>query len=256
MSIARVTEARPTASSRPLADHKFLRLSATLLGAGFVFFAGVGQLHPGVQDSNSHPAVFSEYAASASWTAVHLGQFIGLAVIIAGLLVLLNALRVDAGTAGLVARLGMVSATVSLALSAVLQAVDGVTLKRTVDVWVNAPGTEKAARFASAEAIRWVEEGVRSYQTYMLGLTFVLLAVLVIWTARIPRAIGYLMGFAGLAYLVQGWVLGSEGFSANFKLTQYIGYAFFLAGVVWLLVIAWWTSGSGTSRPEAQERLP
>jgi hypothetical protein len=43
--------------------------------------------------------VFAEYAASASWTAVHLGQFGGMAVIIAGLLVLYFALDVRAGGA-------------------------------------------------------------------------------------------------------------------------------------------------------------
>jgi hypothetical protein len=56
-----------------------------------------------------------------------------------------------------VARLGAVSAAVALALYGVLQAVDGVALKQVVDAWVRAPEAEKAARFASAETIRWLE---------------------------------------------------------------------------------------------------
>jgi hypothetical protein len=56
-----------------------------------------------------------------------------------------------------VARLGAVSAAVALGLYGVLQAVDGVALKQVVDAWVRAPEAEKAARFASAETIRWLE---------------------------------------------------------------------------------------------------
>ena len=159
--------------------------------------------------------VFAKYAGSASWTAVHLGQFAGMAVIIAGLLVLYFALDVRAGGAAWVARLGAVCAAVALGLYGVLQAVDGVALKQAVDAWVSAPEAEKAARFASAETIRWLEWGTRSYQSFMFGLTLILLGSAVAVTARLPRAIGYLMGLSGLAYIVQGWVLGSEGFSGN-----------------------------------------
>ena len=80
---------------------------------------------------------------------------------------------------------------------------DGVALKQAVDAWASAPDAEKTARFASAEAIRWLEWGVRSYQSFMLGLTFVLFATVIVWTAGTARAIGYLMGLSGLAYIVQ-----------------------------------------------------
>jgi len=52
--------------------------------------------------------------------------------------------------------------------------VDGVALKQAVDAWASAPEVEKSVRFASAEAIRWLEWGVRSYQSFMLGVTFLL----------------------------------------------------------------------------------
>ena len=88
-------------------DRKTLRLSAVLLVVGFIFYVLVGLLHPD-GPANDHPVVFAEYAGSASWTAVHLGQFAGMAVIIAGLLVLYFALDVRAGGAAWVARLGAV----------------------------------------------------------------------------------------------------------------------------------------------------
>jgi hypothetical protein len=108
---------------------KTLRLSAVLLGVGFVFYVLVGLLHPG-GPANNHIVVFGEYASSASWTAVHLGQFAGMGVIIAGLLTLYFALDLRDGGAAWVARLGAVSAVVALGLYGVLQAVDGVALKQ------------------------------------------------------------------------------------------------------------------------------
>jgi hypothetical protein len=224
-------------------DGKTLRLSAVLLVVGFVLYVLVGFLHPD-GPANNHRAVFAEYAGSASWTAVHVGQFAGMAVIIAGLLVLYFALDVGAGGAAWAARLGAVSAAVALGLYGVLQAVDGVALKQAVDAWVGAPEAEKAARFASAETIRWVEWGVRSYQSFMFGLALILLGSAVALTARLPRALGYLMGLSGLAYIVQGWVLGSEGFSATDTFAIVAGYVLILAWIIWLVVAAWRTNAS------------
>ena len=139
-------------------DRRTLRRSAMLLVVGFMFYLVVGLLHPD-GPANDHRAVFAEYARSASWTAVHLGQFIGMVVIIAGLLVLYSALAAQAGGATWAARLGAVSGAVALGLYGVLQAVDGVALKQAVDAWVSAPEAEKPARFAGAETIRWLEWG-------------------------------------------------------------------------------------------------
>jgi hydrogenase/urease accessory protein HupE len=78
----------------------------------------------------------------------------------------------------------------------------------------------------------------------MFGLTLVLLGAAVAVTAGLPRALGYLMGLSGLAYLVQGWVLGTEGFSANNTFPTLAGYVLILAWIVWLFVVAWWTKAS------------
>ena len=159
-----------------IADRTLLRLSATLLFIGELLSLVAGYFHPDHEPANGHHAVFAEYAASTIWTPVHLGQFAGMAVIIAGLFVLFFALNVRTGALGWASRFGAVSAAVTLALYAVLQAVDGVALKQAVDAWASAPDAEKAARFASAETIRWLEWAARSYQSFMLGLAFVLFA--------------------------------------------------------------------------------
>jgi hypothetical protein len=234
-----------------MVDRATLRPSAVLLAVGFVLYVMVGLLHPD-GPANNHRAVFAEYASSSSWTAVHLGQFAGMAVIIAGLLVLYVALDIRAGGAAWPARLGAVSAAVALGLYGVLQAVDGVALKQAVDAWASAPESEKVARFAGAETIRWLEWGTRSYQSFMFGLTLILLGSAIAWTARLPRALGYLMGLSGLAYVVQGWVLGSEGFPPSNTFAILAGYVLILAWIIWLVVVAWRTKES--FRAPAPER--
>ena len=109
---------------------------------------------------------------------------------------------------------------------------------------MSAPDAEKAARFASAETIRWLEWGVRSYQGFLLGLTFVLFATAIVWTAGTARTIGYLMGLSGLAYIVQGWVLGSEGFSTTNRVPTLLGNILVLILSIWFLIVAWRTKES------------
>ncbi len=215
-----------------------LRLSAALLLVGQLLYIVVTQFHAD-GDANDHPAVFAEYAASGSWTAVHLGQFVGMAVLLAGLLALFFALDPQAEAARWAARFGAVAAVATLALYGVLQAVDGVALKHAVDAWASAAGAEKSARFASAEAIRWLEWGVRSYQNFALGLALLLFAAAIARTARVPRPIALLMGVSGLVYVVQGWAVGSEGFSRTETIAIVLAFVLDLAWMIWLLVVAW-----------------
>ena len=230
-------------------DRTSLRLSATLLLAGQLLYIVVTLFHPGREAANNHPAVFAEYAGSGIWTAVHLGQFAAMAILLAGLLALFFALDVQAETARWVGRFGAASTVATLALYGVVQAVDGVALKQAVNTWAGAPDAERAARFASAEAIRWLEWGVRSYQDFALGLALLLFAAAVVRTAWVPRPIAYLMGLSGLTYLVQGWVLSSEGFSPTHTILIVLAYVLTLAWMIWLVVVAWRRRDSEASSP-------
>jgi hypothetical protein len=127
----------------------------------------------------------------------------------------------------------------ALALYGALQAVDGVANKQADVAWVSAPDAEKAARFASAEALRWVEWGMRSYHAFALGLALLLVAAAVVQTAWAPRPIAYLMGLSGLTYLAQGWVAGSEGFSQTMSIAIVLAWVLSLAWMIWLAVVAW-----------------
>ena len=220
-----------------MANHKLLRLSAMLLFIGIVLSDVLQYLHPG--GGPTHEATFANYAGSSDWAAIHLGQFVGEAILLAGLLVLFFALNLSEGTPRWLGFFGAISTGVALALAGVLFAVDGVALKQAVDAWVSAPTAEQAARFASAEAIRWLEWGTNSYWNFMQGLALVLFAIVIVWTARVPRAIGYLMGLSGLAFIVVSWLVGTEGFTSADTVPNYAGYTFLFVLTIWLLIVAW-----------------
>ena len=224
-----------------------LRLSATLLLVGQVLYVVVTLFHTG-GPANDHPVIFAAYAGSGSWTAVHVAQFVCMAMLIAGLLALSFALDVEAGMARWVGRFGAASAVVALALEGALQAVDGVANKQADLAWVSAPDAEKAARFASAEAIRWIEWGMRSYQAFALGLALLLFAAAVMRAAWLARPIAYLMGLAGLVWLVQGWVVGSEGFSPTMSNAIVLAEVLDVVWMIWLVVVAWRMQGSEPRR--------
>jgi hypothetical protein len=219
-------------------DRASLRLSATLLLVGQILYVVVTLLHTG-GEANHHSAIFAAYAASEIWAAVHVAQFACLAIFLAGLFALFFALDARTETARWAGRFGAASTVVTLALCGGVLAVDGVALKQAVNAWANAPEAEKAARFATAEAIRWLEWGMRSYENFALGLAVLLFAVAVLRTARVPRPIAYLMGLAAVAYLVQGWVAGTDGFSQTHTIAIVLAEVLNAVWMTWLLVVAW-----------------
>jgi hypothetical protein len=228
-------------------DRASLRMSAVLLLAGQVLYIVVTQFHAGGA-ANDHPAIFAVYAGSGIWKAVHVGQFMCAAILLAGLVVLPFAVNGQAWSARWVGRFGAALAVVALALYGVLQAVDGVGNQEVDDAWVNAPNAEKAARFASAEAMRWLEWGARSYHDFALGIALLLIAAAIVGAAGVPRPIAYLIGLSGLTYLVQGWVVGSDGFSETHTILILVAWVITLAWMIWLVVVAWRMPDSDANR--------
>jgi hypothetical protein len=213
-----------------------LRLSASLLLVGQILYVIVTLFHAG-GDANNHPAIFEGYAASGAWTFVHLMQFACTAIMLSGVFALFFGLNVQGEIAKWAARFGAALTVVSFALYGIVLAVDGVALKQAVDAWAKAPDAEKAARFAVAEAIRWVEWGTRSYEAFTLGLALVLFAVTVA-RANIPKPIAYLMALSGFAYWLQGWTAGVEGFSPAHVVGIEAAEVINVIWAAWLLVFA------------------
>lgn len=220
-------------------DGPSLRLSATLLLAGQLLYVFVTLLHTG-GEANHHPAIFAAYAGSRIWTAVHVAQFACMAIMLAGLMALFSALEVRAGAAKLAGRLGTAATIIALGLAGVVLAVDGVALKQSVNAWAAAPDAEKAARFAAAETMRWLEWGTRSYENFALGIA-VLLAAVVVRASLISRPIAAVMTLSGVVYLMQGWVAGVNGFSQGHTLAIVAAEVLNAVWMTWLLVVAFRT---------------
>ncbi|WP_344042665.1 hypothetical protein [Nocardioides panacihumi] len=213
-----------------------LRLAARLLLAGQVLFILITQFHAG-GDANDHQSIFARYAHSGDWKGVHALQFLTVAIIVAGLVILCAALDARTPTSVAVARVGAVLAVVSLALYGVLQAVDGIGNKQVDHAWTTA-GADKSARFASAEAMRWLEWGMSSYHAYAMGLALLVVAAGVAGAMpTAPRMIAALMGLSGLAYLAEGWVAGSDGFNSAHSVLIVASWALSLAWMTWLVMI-------------------
>ena len=237
------------------AERTSLRLAALLLLAGVLVTAVAGFLHPEGPDPNDHLAVFAVYAASKSWTAVHLGQFVGMVIIIFGLGALFFALDPPRGAGLWLNRIGLLTAGAALALYAVLQAVDGVALKQAVNAWASAANGDKAVRFTSAETVRWLEWAVRSYQSYLFGLSLILFgAAIAVVAGQVPRPIGYVMALSGLCYLAQGWIIGTTGFSSANQIPTLLGIVLVVVWSLWLLVAALRTNAPDRAKPQTRAR--
>ena len=192
-------------------------VAALLLVGGAVLAVVGGVLHPHSELPNSHAAVFAEYARSTDWVWVHDLQFLSAALVAAGFVVLGSGLR-RAGTPAALVRLGNGGAVATVALIAVNMAVDGVALKGAVDAWARAEAEDRAARFAAAEVIRWLEWGVNSFFTVLLGLTVLVFAAALLRCAHLgtrARLAGVCGALAGVLLVLNGFVVGARGFEPS-----------------------------------------
>jgi len=212
-----------------------LRLAGALLLAGFVV-NGIQRmlLHPsGAEDD--HQAIFTEYAESDVWVATHFAEFVLVLVALAGLLVLCWVVRREAPYLALLAAGAVI---VTSGTWAVLQGVDGVALKQAVDAWAAASGSEQAARYADAEAVRWTEWGLQGYFRVVLAVAFLLLGAAAVVSRLVPTWLGGLLVVAGLLSFAIGVSVGYAGLESGFQ--DAAGIAFQLvvvAFVVGLLIV-------------------
>jgi hypothetical protein len=182
-----------------------LRLAGGLMVAGLLVNAVSTAFHPGGAEDN-HEVIFTQYANSDPWIAVHIGQFVGVLLTLGGLLVLCRAMRA-AGQA-LLPYLASAATVATAAIWAVLQGLDGVGLKQAVDAWQGASGTEEAMRLAGAEVIRWLEWGFQSYFRLLLGLALVLVGAGMLASRLLARWLGWAAVLAGVMSVIFGVDVG------------------------------------------------
>jgi len=99
--------------------------------------------HPAREDPMDNQAVFKEYANSDLWTTVHLGEYFGFLLLLGGFVALYYSVSARPGTGSGLAPFALAAAVTTAASFTVLQAVDGIALKRAVDAWAGAPAAEK-----------------------------------------------------------------------------------------------------------------
>ena len=196
------------------ADRGVLTLSGSLLLAGFVVNAIQRMIFHPTGEEDNHEAIFTKYAASDAWVATHLAEFLLVLVALAGLLILCGALRPETPYLALLAAGALIA---SGAAWAALQAVDGITLKQTVDAWVAASGPEKATRYAAAETTRWIEWGLQGYFRVLLGVSLLLLGAVVVVSRLVPSWLGVLLVLGGLLSLAIGFAIGYQGLESGFQ---------------------------------------
>jgi hypothetical protein len=172
--------------------------------------------HTSREDPTNNLHVFAEYANSPPWIAAHIGQFVGEIIIFAGGFVALFRLLVqsESMTVSVLAWIGFAAAIIAASTLSILQAVDGIALKRAVDSWVIAPANEKMAAFRVAEGIRWTEVGTNSIYRILQGTVAIVFGVAITLSRIVGRWIGAIGIFAGAVTIAAGVEVAYVGFAS------------------------------------------
>ena len=197
---------------------------------------GIGtSMHPMQADPNNAAAAFAEYAADQRWVIGHLLQFAGADLLLGFMLILSRQLRARSG----MRQVATGGAIASLAVVAVLQAVDGVALKATVDAWAAAPAADKPAAFSAAFAVRQIEIGVAALLSLLFGATSALFGLLLHGDGRYPRWIGGAAFAGGAGFAASGFALARGGFTSFVLNLQMPASLMVLAWVVGVAALHW-----------------
>ena len=197
---------------------------------------GIGtSMHPMHADATNAAAAFAEYAADQNWITGHLLQFAGAALLLGFMLILSRQLRAGSG----MRQVATGGAIASLAVTAVLQAVDGIALKSVVDAWAAAPAAEKPAAFSAAFAVRQIEIGIASLLSMLFGATCALFGLLLHGDGRYPRWIGGVAFAGGAGFAASGVAIARGGFSATALNMQTPSSLMVLACIVGVAALHW-----------------
>ncbi|HEX6283058.1 MAG TPA: hypothetical protein VFZ67_12600 [Nitrososphaera sp.] len=221
-----------------------LRIGALLAIIGVIIFVISWVIHPSREDPGDWSRTIQEYAESESWIDIHLAQFLGLLLVFLSIALLSESLRVQhSGTIiSSLASLAFVMSIASIAVFAILQAVDGISLKAMVDAWANAPPEEKSVAFRVAESIRWVEVGINSIARFVQAVTAFLIGGAIALTFRTDkpypkaRLLGIVAIVAGTGLVLRGMAVAYTGFSLSNPLYSETLH-FLTLFLLWMVVI-------------------
>jgi hypothetical protein len=215
-----------------------LRAGAVLALAGVVLLAVGTVLHPTHEDPNDAVAAFTEYAATGrgAWLVAHLLQLAGVTGTVLAVVVLSAAV---ARPSSVVAQVTRALGVAALAVTAALQAVDGVAVKAVVDRWADAPAPGRPAAFAAAFAVRQVEVGLAALSALVLAAAFVAFGVLLVAARGGWRPWGALTVAAGAVSGTGGVLMGLGGFSGAAMDASLTGSGLGVVALVAVAVRSW-----------------
>jgi len=228
------------------------RLGAVALPLGILVLVVAEIFHPSREDPMNNPAVFLEYANSDIWTADHLAEYFGFLLLLGGLVALYYSVSARPGVGAGIAPFALAAAVTTAASFTVLQAVDGIALKRAVDAWASAPVDQKTAAFAAAEAIRWIEIAMNSLSFFLAGLTLFLYGLAIALGTVYPRWVGLVAVVSGAAFMYDGAVVVAyEGFVPS--IIKLVGLLLLAVWAFLMLFLMWRNAGrqSGVRRTVA-----
>jgi hypothetical protein len=157
------------------------------------------------------------------------------------------------GITSALAWMGLATTIAAGSTLAVLQAVDGIALKRAVDSWNTIPlsfsgdgengqggGEEKTIAFRVAEGIRWIEIATNSLFRILQGSVGIIFGFAVAASsATLNRWIRVLGIFAGVATIILGINVAYVGFATVGSVEDTVSTWTYLAWVVILGIFMW-----------------
>ena len=201
------------------------------IGGSVVLFVGT-YLHPMQADPNEVVAAFTEYAADRFWIISHLMQLLGVALMVAALLVLTKQLETASDAAW--PRVAAGGAIASLAVATALQAVDGIALKVLVNNWAAAPASQKEIAFQTALAVRQVEIGLASTLSLLFGFTVTVCGIALLGDRKYPKWVAGVAILGGVPTAIAGVVIAYTGFSG---LAMAINMPASFLLLLWMLIV-------------------
>jgi len=217
--------------------------------AGLAIIIVSTYFHASSHDISDNVLTFPVYAASETWIAAHIGQFAGVMLVFAGGFAALSRYLAQSlsGTAVALAWLGLAVTIITASTFAILQAVDGIALKRAVDSWVAAPegSEEKSIYFGVAEGIRWTEIGINSMFRILQGAVSIIFGVSIALSRLLSKWIGGFGVFAGAATIIAGIGVAYFGFVE----LPVIGIVATVTSFVWPVILGafFWIKTNGKS---------
>lgn len=232
-------QASETAPAAPAADATstpenmlLIRLGATAGPLGAIVLAAATAIHPMAKDPGNRLATYKAYAASDYWVALHIAQFIGMALLLLALHALTETLR--EGWSGRLARLGRIAAFATIVAATFLQTTDLIPLKVVLDQWAAAPGgAAQASALRSVNDVYWVGRQLTGATALLFGLTVALYAAALLSSPRYPQWLGLFAALAAAATLAAGLATFKMRLSLGLVIYSSLGY---LVALAWLAV--------------------